>query len=69
MKKKKYILVVLFSVLMLGGLYAQPSGGGGDSGGPVDAGAVPIGANLVLVVIAGIGYGTKKLLDEHTTKR
>lgn len=63
MKNKKYILVALFSIFMLGGLYAQPSGGGGDSGGPGDAGAVPISTNLILVVLAGVGYGTKKILE------
>lgn len=58
MNKKKYILVTLFSVLMLGGLYAQPGhGGDGDDGGGFGA---PIDGGLISLVIAGVAYGIKK---------
>ena len=60
MKKKKYILVALFTVFMLGGLYAQPSGTG-DSGGPTDAGAgAPIDGGIISLIVLGSAYGIKK---------
>ena len=58
MKKKKYILVALFTVFMLGGLYAQPGhGGGGDNGGEF---GVPIDGGIISLVVAGVAYGIKR---------
>lgn len=58
MKKKKYLLVAIFSIFMLGGLYAQPGGGGVDEGGKGPG--APIDGGIAILVIAGIGYGVKK---------
>ena len=57
MIKKKYILAVLFSIFMFGGLYAQPGHGGGDDGGGFGA---PIDGGIVSLVVIGVAYGIKK---------
>ncbi len=58
MKKKKYILVALLSIFMLGGLCAQPGhGGGGDNGGGFGA---PLDGGIISLVVAGIVYGIKR---------
>ncbi|MCK5789144.1 MAG: hypothetical protein KAH32_09100, partial [Chlamydiia bacterium] len=54
---KKYLLVVLFAVFMIGGLFAQPGHGGDNNGGDHE---LPIDGGVITLVVAGVAYGLKK---------
>ena len=61
MKKKKFMLVALFTMFLAGGLFAQPGDGGG--GGGLEPGA-PIDGGIIALVVAGAAYGIKRNIKE-----
>jgi len=59
MKKKKFMLVALFTMFLAGGLFAQP-GHGGDGGGDFGQNPAPIDGGIIALVVAGAAYGVKR---------
>jgi len=59
MKKKKFMLVALFTMFLAGGLFAQPGFGTGDNEFPT---AAPLGGMVVLLA-SGAAYGVKKMKE------
>ena len=58
--RKLYIFTSVF--LLVGvSLFAQPSGGGENGGGPGNA---PIDAGVLSLIIAGVFYGFRKKIKE-----
>ena len=60
MKKKKFMLVALFTMFLAGGLFAQPGWGTGDNQNPDTA--APLGG-LVVLLASGAAYGVKKVKE------
>jgi len=72
MKKKKFMLVALFTMFLAGGLFAQPlsnrtvtpPGEGGDGGGTEPTNPAPIDGGVIALVVAGAAYGIKRNIKE-----
>ena len=63
-KTLKIILILALFVLTTTGLFADnpPDPGGGPTGDPVGGGS-PIGGGLIVMMISGLLYGTRRIIQ------